>query len=179
MEIGIQVTDYNRPALTDFDISGTMNSVQSDGGGISIPWSPPESFGDGATDGVIVDIWALGATIYTLLAGHSPFVIPGADNSKRMLIDRMATATLPRLGGAGVPRTGSCLGHGEVAIFPLQLRQGPRILLLQWKSGGLVSAREQRGRPSAGLGAIVAGRVSVPDYLFAIFPSALSVPECL
>ncbi len=99
----VLVTDYSRPALTDFGISGTMDSVQSDGGGMSIPWSPPESFGAGATDGVKVDIWALGATIYTLLAGHSPFVIPGADNSQRMLMDRIATAPLPSLGRADVP----------------------------------------------------------------------------
>ena len=99
----ILVTDYNRPALTDFGISGTMDSAQMDGGGMSIPWSPPESFGAGATDGVKVDIWALGATIYTLLAGHSPFVIPGADNSQRQLTDRIGSAALPRLGRADVP----------------------------------------------------------------------------
>ncbi len=99
----ILVTDYNRPALTDFGISGTMDSAQKDGGGMSIPWSPPESFGAGATDGVKVDIWALGATIYTLLAGHSPFVIPGADNSQRQLTDRISSAALPRLGRADVP----------------------------------------------------------------------------
>ncbi len=99
----VLVTDYNRPALTDFGISGTMDGEQSEGGGMSIPWSPPESFGAGATDGVKVDIWALGATIYTLLAGHSPFVIPGADNSQRMLMDRIATAALPGLGRADVP----------------------------------------------------------------------------
>lgn len=99
----VLVTDYSRPALTDFGISGTMDSVQSDSGGMSIPWSPPESFVPGSTDGVKVDIWALGATIYTLLAGHSPFVIPGADNSQRMLMDRIATAPLPGLGRADVP----------------------------------------------------------------------------
>nr|WP_245346658.1 serine/threonine-protein kinase [Arthrobacter stackebrandtii] len=99
----VLVTDYNRPALTDFGISGTMDGEQSEGGGMSIPWSPPESFGAGATDGVKVDIWALGATIYTLLAGHSPFVIPGADNSQRMLMDRIASAPLPGLGRADVP----------------------------------------------------------------------------
>lgn len=99
----VLVTDYNRPALTDFGISGAMDSVQDDGGGMSIPWSPPESFSAGATDGIKVDIWALGATIYTLLAGHSPFVIPGADNSQRELIARIHSAPLPRLGRADIP----------------------------------------------------------------------------
>ncbi len=99
----VLVTDYNRPALTDFGISGAMDTVQADGGGMSIPWSPPESFGAGATDGVRVDVWALGATIYTLLAGHSPFVVPGADNSQRQLMDRINSAPLPRLGRADIP----------------------------------------------------------------------------
>ncbi|MET4002705.1 serine/threonine-protein kinase PknK [Arthrobacter sp. UYCu511] len=99
----ILVTDYNRPALTDFGISGTTDALAADGGGMSVPWSPPESFGSGATDGVKVDIWALGATIYTLLAGHSPFVIPGAENSYRILGDRIATMALPRLGRADIP----------------------------------------------------------------------------
>lgn len=99
----ILITDYNRPALTDFGISGTMDAVQEEGGGMSIPWSPPESFGTGATDGVKVDIWSLGATIYSLLAGHSPFVIPGADNSQRELVARINAAPLPRLGRADIP----------------------------------------------------------------------------
>lgn len=99
----VLVTDYNRPALTDFGISGTMDGTQDEGGGMSIPWSPPESFGPGATDGVKVDIWSLAATIYSLLAGHSPFVIPGADNSQRQLVSRINSAPLPKLGRADVP----------------------------------------------------------------------------
>lgn len=99
----ILVTDYNRPALTDFGISGTMDAVQDDDAGMSIPWSPPESFAAGATDGVKVDIWALGATLYTLLAGHSPFVIPGADNSQRELISRINSTPLAKLGRPDVP----------------------------------------------------------------------------
>ncbi|ALE91573.1 protein kinase [Arthrobacter alpinus] len=99
----ILVTDYNRPALTDFGISGTMDAAQDDDAGMSIPWSPPESFAAGASDGVKVDIWALGATLYTLLAGHSPFVIPGADNSQRELISRINSSPLPKLGRPDVP----------------------------------------------------------------------------
>lgn len=99
----ILVTDYNRPALTDFGISGTMDATADEDAGMSIPWSPPESFTGQNTDGVKVDIWALGATLYTLLAGRSPFVLPGADNSQRELIARIASAALPPLGRADVP----------------------------------------------------------------------------
>jgi serine/threonine protein kinase len=99
----ILVTDYNRPALTDFGISGTLGTDADEDAGMSIPWSPPEQFTGGAVDGVLVDVWALGATLYTLLAGRSPFVMPGADNSQRELIARIGTMALPRLGRADVP----------------------------------------------------------------------------
>lgn len=101
----ILVTDYNRPALTDFGISGTLGGDADEDAGMSIPWSPPEQFTDGPVDGVMVDVWALGATLYTLLAGRSPFVMPGTDNSQRELISRITSAPLPRLGRADVPES--------------------------------------------------------------------------
>ncbi|MFB0837371.1 MULTISPECIES: serine/threonine protein kinase [unclassified Arthrobacter] len=101
----ILVTDYNRPALTDFGISGTLAGDADDDSGMSIPWSPPEQFRDGPVDGIMVDVWALGATLYTLLAGRSPFVMPGADNSQRELINRISNTALPRLGRADVPES--------------------------------------------------------------------------
>ncbi|NUP58989.1 MAG: serine/threonine protein kinase, partial [Pseudarthrobacter sp.] len=101
----ILVTDYNRPALTDFGISGTLAGDGDDDSGMSIPWSPPEQFRDGSVDGVMVDVWALGATLYTLLAGRSPFVLPGSDNSQRELINRISNMALPRLGRADVPES--------------------------------------------------------------------------
>ncbi len=101
----ILVTDYNRPALTDFGISGTMDSTIDEDQGMSIPWSPPEAFRSGGADGITIDVWALGATIYTLLAGRSPFVLPGMDNSQRTLTDRIATMPLRSTGREDVPES--------------------------------------------------------------------------
>ncbi|MGP5072074.1 serine/threonine-protein kinase [Arthrobacter rhombi] len=98
----ILVTDYNRPALTDFGISGTTDTLD-DEAGLSIPWSPPEAFAGGSPNGVRMDVWSLGATIYTLLAGRSPFVRSGADNSQRELISRITTAPLASLNRPDVP----------------------------------------------------------------------------
>ncbi|WP_160666941.1 serine/threonine-protein kinase [Pseudarthrobacter sp. ATCC 49987] len=101
----ILVTDYNRPALTDFGISGTLAGDADEDAGMSIPWSPPEQFTGHHVDGVLVDVWALGATLYTLLAGRSPFVLPGADNSQRELISRITNRPVPKLGRADVPES--------------------------------------------------------------------------
>src|SRR5690606_8484391 len=100
----ILVTEYNRPALTDFGIATTADSVDSSAG-MSIPWSPPESFADVPESGVRSDVYALGATIYTLLAGRSPFEIPGGRNGGADLIQRIETQAAPRLERADTPES--------------------------------------------------------------------------
>lgn len=98
----ILVTEYNRPALTDFGIASTT-SAAAESAGLSIPWSPPESFADSPRSEVRSDVYALGATVYTLLAGRSPFEHPGRRNTAAELIQRIETAPLPPLDRADVP----------------------------------------------------------------------------
>jgi serine/threonine protein kinase len=100
----ILTTEYNRPALTDFGISVTMVGGGDDAAvGMSIPWSPPEVFGQNSTSGPGGDIYALGATVYTLLAGRSPFEVPGGSNGGLDLITRIQQSPLSRTGRADVP----------------------------------------------------------------------------
>jgi hypothetical protein len=98
----ILVTEYNRPALTDFGIASTTNAA-AESAGLSIPWSPPESFADVPRSDPRSDVWALGATVYTLLAGRSPFELPGQRNGAAELIHRIESLPLPALGRADVP----------------------------------------------------------------------------
>jgi len=98
----ILVTEYNRPALTDFGIATTAESEESSAG-MSIPWSPPESFSDAPGSGVATDVYALGATIYTLLAGRSPFEQPGGRNGGADLIQRIESQPVPPLARADAP----------------------------------------------------------------------------
>ncbi|GAA1975152.1 hypothetical protein GCM10009718_09020 [Isoptericola halotolerans] len=98
----ILVTQFGHPVLTDFGISSTVDSA-SVAEGMSIPWSPPESFGDPPVSGIATDVWALGATCYTLLAGRTPFEVPGGSNASADLMSRIATAPLPGTGRGDVP----------------------------------------------------------------------------
>lgn len=99
----ILVTEYHRPALTDFGISATTDGAGEDSEGMSIPWSPPESFTDPPTSSVASDVWALGATIYSLLAGRSPFEVPGGRNGSADLISRIERVPPPPTGRSDVP----------------------------------------------------------------------------
>ncbi|MFB8387055.1 serine/threonine-protein kinase [Microbacterium sp. NPDC055910] len=92
----ILVTEYNRPALTDFGIASTT-AAAAESAGLSIPWSPPESFADAPQSTPRSDVYALGATVYTLLAGRSPFEQPDQRNTAADLIQRIETEPLPAL----------------------------------------------------------------------------------
>ncbi|MCD7101878.1 serine/threonine-protein kinase [Pseudoclavibacter sp. 13-3] len=91
----ILTTEYGQPALTDFGIAAAVGSEVE---GLSVPWSPPEAFGDHARTGPAGDVYSLAATLYTLLASRTPYEIPGGQNRNADLIDRIRHRPLPPLG---------------------------------------------------------------------------------
>ncbi|MCU4185608.1 protein kinase [Acidiferrimicrobium sp. IK] len=91
------------PGLTDFGIATTGAGEDSDVGGMSVPWSPPEVIFSSAPAGRSADVYSLGATIWHLLAGHSPFEVPGGDNSSSALAHRILSQPAPRTGREDVP----------------------------------------------------------------------------
>jgi serine/threonine protein kinase len=108
---------YGWPALTDFGISAALEpdhahagllpvdgapAGEADGGtsptiGMSIPWSPPEMFADHPQTDVRSDVFSLAATVYTLLAGHTPFEVRGKPNGMVDLIGRIERGTITPL----------------------------------------------------------------------------------
>lgn len=95
----ILVTEYNRPALTDFGISIATTEAGDieDSTGMSIPWSPPECFADPPRADVRSDVFSLAATVYSLLAGRTPFEATDRRNTAAELIRRIETMPLPPL----------------------------------------------------------------------------------
>jgi len=100
----ILVTAYGHAVLSDFGIASTRKDAEkTDAVGLSIPWSAPEVLLDEVSGTIASEVWSLGATLYSLLAGRSPFEVPGSDNSTADLMNRIVRAKVPALGRADVP----------------------------------------------------------------------------
>ena len=121
----VLTNDFGWPALTDFGISSTLEdemplhtttlselsrseaheTTSKQSVGLSVPWSPPEMFEDDPRPDVRSDVFSLAATLYTLLAGHTPFEIPGRSNGTLDLIGRIERGAITPLDRQDVPRT--------------------------------------------------------------------------
>jgi serine/threonine protein kinase len=100
----ILLTAYGHPVLSDFGIASTIAAVrEEDSVGLSIPWSAPEVLLDETGGSVASEVWALAATVYSLLAGRSPFEATGGSNSPSDLMSRIARAKPAPIGRPDVP----------------------------------------------------------------------------
>ena len=79
--------------------------TESQSVGMSVPWSPPEMFGDNPRPDVRSDVFSLAATIHTLLAGRTPFEIPGRSNGALNLIGRIERGAITPINRDDVPAT--------------------------------------------------------------------------
>ncbi len=121
----VLTNDYGWPALTDFGISsavddellpvhtGTLADILHDTAGatgsqsigMSVPWSPPEMFEDDPDPDVRSDVFSLAATIYTILAGQTPFEVRGRSNGTLDLIGRIERGAITPMDRDDVPRS--------------------------------------------------------------------------
>lgn len=100
------VNSLGAPVLADFGIAGAISdSGAGDTFAMSIPWSAPEVLGERTTGTVATEVWSLGATLYTLLAGHSPFELPERGrNTVDQLSRRAMGAKVAPLAPRGIPQ---------------------------------------------------------------------------
>ncbi len=101
----ILLTAYGSPVLSDFGISSSTrgSAAAAEAVGLSIPWSAPEVIAETTQGTVASEVWALSATLYSLLAGRSPFEVPGGGSAPGELAKRIAKARLAPIGRADVP----------------------------------------------------------------------------
>ncbi|MGV9194674.1 serine/threonine-protein kinase [Microbacterium sp. MC2] len=91
----ILVTTFGTAVLADFGISSSLRRhTPGEVLAMSIPWSAPEVVAEHSGGSVASEVWSLGATIYSLLAGHSPFERrERGQNTRDHLRRRIARAT--------------------------------------------------------------------------------------
>ena len=120
----VLTNDYGWPALSDFGISSDLEgdlpvhtmsftgdpaATGSGAGtdraavGMSVPWSPPELFEDDPRPDTRSDVFALAATVHTLLAGRTPFEVPGRSNGPLDLIGRIERGRITPIDRDDVP----------------------------------------------------------------------------
>ena len=100
----ILLTAYGHPVLSDFGIASTLSESDShESVGLSIPWSAPEVLMDETSGSIGSEVWSFAATVYSLLAGRSPFEIPGESNKSADLISRINRARPQLIGRSDVP----------------------------------------------------------------------------
>lgn len=101
----VLTTDYGWPALTDFGISAIVGEGTIGGGGMSVPWSPPEAFTGAMSLDARSDVYSLAATAYTVLVGHSPFDDAARSLDMGAFVYRILESPVPPMERADVPDT--------------------------------------------------------------------------
>ncbi len=100
----ILLTAYGNPVLSDFGIAATLGESDPDEPiGMSIPWSAPEVLGDESRGTIQSEVYSLAATVYSLLAGRSPFEVRGGKNGAGDLMDRIDKGGVKPTGRPDVP----------------------------------------------------------------------------
>lgn len=104
----ILLTAYGHPVLSDFGIASTLSGSVAGAEenavvGMSIPWSAPEVLMDETAGTIESEVWSLAATVYSFLAGRSPFEVPGESNKSTDLIARINRAKPQPIGRDDVP----------------------------------------------------------------------------
>jgi serine/threonine protein kinase len=133
----VLLTTLGTPVLADFGIAAAVNAQKGDPDlvAMSVPWGSPEVLAETVTGSVPSEIWSLGATLYTLLAGHSPFESPDrAKNTRDQLTARVAKARYTPIARADVSEKLQAVLAKSMSRDPLQRHESMHALAeeLRW-----------------------------------------------
>ena len=186
----VLTNDYGWPALSDFGISSdlegdlpvhtmsftadpaaTGSGTGSDRAavGMSVPWSPPELFEDDPRPDTRSDVFALAATVHTLLAGRTPFEIPGRSNGPLDLIGRIERGNVTPIGRDDVPASLEAVLATGMAVrradrYQTAVEFGRALQRIELELGYSVTGIEVPSLPtSAPAGALAGGAVGGAD----------------
>lgn len=93
------------PVLSDFGVASRVQDAL--GGrravGVSVPWAAPEVLTEETMGTARSEVWSYAATVYSLLAGRSPFEVPGEPNRLGDLVARILKSSPRPIGRGDVP----------------------------------------------------------------------------
>ena len=90
------ITDQGLPVLADFGISSSIYEGEQTGG-LSIPWAAPEVLANRSGGSEASDIYSLGASLFGMLAGRSPYEYAYQARNESHLAQLIMTAETPVL----------------------------------------------------------------------------------
>ncbi|MBW3088054.1 serine/threonine protein kinase [Bifidobacterium sp. 82T24] len=99
----VLISTQGLPVIADFGISSTIYTTRG-AKGFSIPWAPPEVLTGRSGGSEATDIYSLGATLFAMLVGRSPFEYGYKVKDTRELAQVIVDEDLPRIRRADVPK---------------------------------------------------------------------------
>lgn len=138
----ILVTTFGVPVLADFGISSSLATTHGEQlFAMSVPWSAPEVLSEQTTGTIASEVWGLAATIFSLLAGHSPFErMEAGQNTRDHLRRRILRARFPRMARPDVPEAllgvlSQAMSRDPAARYATALELGEALIAVQREIG--------------------------------------------
>lgn len=136
----VLISSYGEPVLADFGVASIPDGYRTNTGAItaSLAHAAPEVM-DGAGAAHASDVYSLGSTLFTLLAGRAPFESPERPGLQA-LIARTMTQPVPDLRLSGIP-------HEVCVVVEKALAKDPahRFASMEELAAALQQAQESLG----------------------------------
>lgn len=114
----ILVTQFGHPVLADFGVAAMVADIDSEDVAMSIPWSAPELVTHASAGSIATEVWALAATVYTLVAGRSPFQATDGRRDEEAHKARIAKAKYVPVGRPDAPASLDAVLAGGMRRLP-------------------------------------------------------------